>query len=180
MLSFWSRYADTLSTVMLRDYFEAGSDLYHGSGSMPRCVSPAKLMGVNWNGDVPVMPPRRRSSGPASGQREFHHPRRHVERLRHQPVSRSAQASRPRHGAPLPWLPRHRVSGGKSTTRPSPGRRLPPRGFGSSVESPSPCPSVSDRTLRPSTATLSTAPFASALLASGKSFLDLWPDPKAR
>ncbi len=56
MLKYWSQFADTLSTQMLKDYFGSCNDLYPLSESpgVPRCVAPFKLMGVNWNGDVPL------------------------------------------------------------------------------------------------------------------------------
>ncbi len=56
MMEFWSRFADTLSTQMLKDYFGAGGDLFALDRSLevPRCVVPFKTIGVNWNGDVPL------------------------------------------------------------------------------------------------------------------------------
>jgi hypothetical protein len=56
LLRFWLQFGDVISTQKLIDYVGGSNDLFQltKGNEVPQCVAPHKLMGVHWNGDVPL------------------------------------------------------------------------------------------------------------------------------
>jgi MoaA/NifB/PqqE/SkfB family radical SAM enzyme len=56
LLRFWSEHGDVVSTQRLQDYFGHAGDVFPTPRreGYPPCVLPFRMLGVGWNGDVPL------------------------------------------------------------------------------------------------------------------------------
>jgi MoaA/NifB/PqqE/SkfB family radical SAM enzyme len=60
LLRFWGKHGDVVSTQLIQDYFDTDGDAYpagkpEASRSVyPSCVLPFRMLGVAWNGEVPL------------------------------------------------------------------------------------------------------------------------------
>jgi pyruvate-formate lyase-activating enzyme len=56
LLRFWGMHGDVVSTQLIQDYFDSDGDAFPAGvpASYPSCVLPFRMLGVAWDGEVPL------------------------------------------------------------------------------------------------------------------------------